>query len=88
MTRAITETNWRVRLLEKTGSFRNEALEVAGEEEYKTSLQKWETEIPWWLSRLRIWCCHCCGSGVTAAVQVPQVWAKKKKKKKKKRMGD
>ena len=19
--------------------------------------------VPWWLSVLRIWCCHCCGSG-------------------------
>ena len=19
--------------------------------------------VPWWLSRFRIWCCHCCGSG-------------------------
>ena len=19
--------------------------------------------VPWWLSRLRIWHCHCCGSG-------------------------
>ena len=19
--------------------------------------------VPWWLSRLRIWCCHCCASG-------------------------
>ena len=26
--------------------------------------------IPWWLSRLMIQCCHCCGSGVTAVVQV------------------
>ena len=21
-------------------------------------------DVPWWCSGLRIWCCHCCGSGL------------------------
>ena len=47
------------------------------------------TEIPWWLSGLRIWCGHCYAL-VTAVAWVPswfymlQAWPKKKKKEKKK----
>ena len=45
--------------------------------------------VPWWLSRLRIWCCPCCGSGYCWAVGwIPDgellhatSLAKKKKKK-------
>ena len=25
--------------------------------------RKLSIEVPWWLSRLRTWRCHCCGSG-------------------------
>ena len=25
--------------------------------------QKMGQGIPWWCSGLKIWCCHCCGSG-------------------------
>ena len=26
-------------------------------------IKKWQLGVPWWPSRLRIWCCHCYGSG-------------------------
>ena len=33
----------------------------------KKKTKKWnknkELGVPWWPSRLRFWCCHCCGSG-------------------------
>ena len=45
------------------------------------ALKKKEREpggVPWWLSRLRIWCCHCCGLGHhsgTGSIPGPQTSA-------------
>ena len=25
--------------------------------------------LPWWLSRLKIWCCYCCGTGSTPGLE-------------------
>ena len=43
--------------------------------------------VPWWLSRLRIWHCHCCGLGSIPGPGTSACWgnSQKKKKKKKKR---
>ena len=26
--------------------------------------------VPWWLSRLRTWCCHCCGMGLITGLGI------------------
>ena len=31
--------------------------------EPKIALEKWPIGVSWQLSKLRIWCCHCRGSG-------------------------
>lgn len=47
-------------------------------EEYQTHEEKQQHEInnyrgtPWWLSRLRIWHCHLCGSGHCCGTGSPQ----------------
>ena len=55
--------------------------------------------VPWWLSELRAWCCHCCSSGqycglgsipglgTTACHRCSQKKKEKRKEKKKKRNG-
>ena len=34
----------------------------------KGTIQNIGIGVPWWLSRLRIWHCHCCGSGCCCGV--------------------
>lgn len=29
----------------------------------KSTTKNYKTRVPLWLSKLRIWCCHCCGLG-------------------------
>ena len=47
--------------------------------------------VPWWPSRLKIWFCHCCGSGsipgpgTSACQEKPKMRRKKKRRRKKER---
>ena len=34
----------------------------------RTSSKRWAIGVPWWLSRLRTWHCHCSGSGYCCGV--------------------
>ena len=44
------------------------------------------SEVPWWLCRLRILRCHCCGASSTPGLgNFGMLWVKPKKKKKKKK---
>ena len=39
--------------------------------------------VPWWHSRLRIWCCHCCSTGlipVPGNFHLLWVWPRKREK--------
>ena len=36
--------------------------------------------VPWWPSGLRIWCCHCCGSGLILAWEIPYAMGMANKK--------
>ena len=37
--------------------------------------------VPWWLSGLKIWWCHCCGVGLILAWEISHAGGKAKKKK-------
>ena len=46
--------------------------------QYSSFLQQTFIEclgVPWWLSGLGIWHCHCCGSGGTGLIPGPEVSA-------------
>ena len=35
------------------------------------SIKKWTVGVPWWLSRWRIWHCHCCIAGLIPGLGTP-----------------
>ena len=37
------------------------------DESIKLLCEKWSSRVPWWLSGLRIWHCHCCALGSATA---------------------
>ena len=45
--------------------------------------QRHKQGVPWWFSRLRIWCCHCCGTGSVPVLGNSICHGCDKKKKKK-----
>ena len=57
-------------------------------------MSKWAEGVLWWPNRLRIQCCHCCGSGhcygacLTPCPGTPTCHRHSKKKKKKKKADD
>ena len=49
---------------------------------YLSLIKNIRTGVLWWLSGLRIWHCHCCGSGLIPDPGSCSCTAKRKKKKK------
>ena len=48
-------------------------------------IMKYNSGVPWWLSGLRIWHCHCCGSGSIPGQGTSSCLRCGKKKEKRKR---
>ena len=65
-----------------------EVFHFGSEEESNVSLKEALIGVPWWLSRLRIWHRHCCGSdcicGVAQELPYGMGMAKKKRRRRQK----